>query len=601
VKSLVWLSEQVLLSCGTRCGVDPSRDLLRITDRTKEEGDSFLTITLPSFCKGFERGLDKGFLEPSDLSGFRFRHGIPLFLRGFLSKIFGTDGKLLEKPCLDCIMCVRQICLLHKKVELPCSPRRERKAEQAFLECERELSDLSFDDDPLVQMFERVAAIVVSDILAGVPNGDPYEELKPCHGPGKTQERIDGNSKYTFKRWHNRLEEEFPFTEFGIGSLRNHGEEDSPLEVVEFVEPEDEAPVRVVFVPKTLKSPRVIAIEPVCMQYTQQSLLKFLVPLIESGGYTGGRVNFTHQTVNQLLALSASENGRLATIDLSEASDRVHHELVRRMLRVSPILSNMVFACRSTRAKVPSGQTVTLNKFASMGSALCFPMEALAFFCAIVASRLHRAQLPVTGRNVRECSRLVYVYGDDIIVPADEAPAICDDLTRFGFKINRNKSFWTGKFRESCGMDAYDGVDITPVYCRRVSPANRRSHIEFVSWVAMANQFYRKGLWYAAQKVRNAVESLTKVTLPFVGINSSGLGWLSYSNARTVHRWNRELHRFETKAMTIRPIRYNDPLDGDGALLKCFRLIGSQANNLTHLYESVKRRAFTLKPGWVPT
>jgi hypothetical protein len=372
------------------------------------------------------------------------------------------------------------------------------------------------------------------------------------------------------------------------------------LDAVEFVEPEDEAPVRVVFVPKTLKSPRVIAIEPVCMQYTQQSLLKFLVPLIESGGYTGGRVNFTNQTVNQLLALRASENGRLATIDLSEASDRVHQELVRRMLRVCPILSNMVFACRSTRAKVPSGEIVTLNKFASMGSALCFPMEALAFFCAIVASRLHKAQLPVTGRNVRECSRLVYVYGDDIIVPADEAPAICDDLVRFGFKINRNKSFWTGKFRESCGMDAYDGVDITPVYCRRTSPANRRSHIELVSWVAMANQFYRKGLWYAAQKVRNAVESLTKVSLPFVGKNSSGLGWVSYSNASTVHRWNRELHRFETKAMTIRPIRYSDPLEGDGALLKCFRLIGSQANDLKHLYESVKRRAFTLKPGWVP-
>jgi hypothetical protein len=599
VKSLVWLSEQVLLNCGTRCGVDPTMDVKTLHRRTENEGESFLTITLPSYCKAFEKALDIGRLDPSDLSGFHFRHGLPLFLRGFLSKIFGTDRKLLENPCIDCIQSVRQICLLHKKVLLPCSEKRERKAEQAFLKCESELDGLEFSE-ALSGYFDKVSSIVLADILAGIPNGDPYEELRPVHGPGSTQEKILGNSKYSLQRWHTRLEAEFPFTEYGVGSLRNLGEDDCPLANVEFIEPENEEPVRVVFVPKTLKTPRVIAIEPVCMQYTQQALLKFLVPLIESSGYAGGHVNFTRQSTNQVLALRASVDGCLATIDLSEASDRVHSDLVRRLLRVCPILSDMVFACRSTRAKVPSGEIVTLNKFASMGSALCFPMEALTFFCVIVASRLHRAKLPVTGKNVREYSRTVFVYGDDIIVPSDEAPSICDDLSLFGLKVNTNKSFWTGKFRESCGMDAYDGVNITPVYCRRKSPANRRNHSELISWVEMANQFYRKGLWSVAQKIRDFINSMMKVPLPFVDKNSAGLGWASYSNARTIHRWNRQLHRFETKAMVIRPKRYADPLSGDGALLKCFRIIGSQANDLKHLYESVRRGALTLKLQWVP-
>jgi len=599
VKSLVWLSEQILLDCGIRCGVDPSMDVRTLHRRVENEGESFLTITLPSFCKGFEEALSKGRLETTSFPACRWRRGLPVFLRGFLSKIFNTDRSLKDDACQDCISCIRQICLLHKKVLLPCTKRRERKAEQAFLLCEKELSEFEFDKS-FLEDFEKVSSIVISDILRSVPKGDPYTELVPRHGPGSTQERILGNSKYQLKTWHTRLEEQFPFTEFGIASLRNLGEDDCPLERVQFLEPGDEKPVRVVFVPKTLKSPRVIAIEPVCMQYAQQALLNWLVPLIENGGYTGGRVNFTDQTVNRALAQSSSVDGSLATLDLSEASDRVHSELVRRMLRVSPILADMVEACRSTRAKLPSGKIITLAKFASMGSALCFPMEALVFFNTLVTGRIRRAKAAVTGATVLKYSRDVYVYGDDIIIPVDEAPSACVDLGLIGLKVNRSKSFWTGKFRESCGMDAYDGIDITPVYCRRTSPASRRSHREIVSWVDMGNQFYRKGYWSTARAVRESIDSMMKTPLPFVEHTSAGVGWHTISSGNTIHRWNRTLHRFEVRAFVPKPTRLRDPLQGDGALLKCFRIIGGIATDAKHLSETVRRGALTLKLQWVP-
>jgi hypothetical protein len=88
--------------------------------------------------------------------------------------------------------------------------------------------------------------------------------------------------------------------------------------------PRDETPVKVCFVPKTASKPRVIAIEPVAMQYMQQAIADWIRPLIESKGrFTAGHVNFRDQTVNSNFARSSSIDGKYATLDMSDASDRV--------------------------------------------------------------------------------------------------------------------------------------------------------------------------------------------------------------------------------------------------------------------------------------
>jgi hypothetical protein len=532
-----------------------------------------------------------------------------------MDRIFGPDGVLLAEVDPDCVFAIRQICLFAKKLKLSCSPRRERAAESAFVQCESELRAHVHCNES-IDVFRRVSRLIWSDLVRGSPFGDPFTELVPRHGPGTTQEGLRGNRKYKFPSWPLRLEREFPFSEFGIGSIRNFDYDDSRIQVT-MPSARDETPVRVVFVPKTQKSPRVIAIEPVCMQYIQQAIASWLKPRIEhSSAYMSGRVNFTRQDINAKLALSSSISKDLATLDMSEASDRVSSYLVWRMLESVPALRRQIFACRSTRASLPSGLVMPLRKFASMGSALCFPVESVAFFTAIVSARILSARVPVTPATVRKYSNGVYVYGDDLIVPVDEAPLICQTLNSFGFKVNSHKSFWEGNFRESCGMDAYAGVDVTPVYVRRMLPTDRTDVHGLASCVSLANQFYLKGLWGVARALRECVENILG-ELPTISIRafrhlerviegkfvayrgSAGFGWISFSNGESANGWNSDYQCFKSKRWVITPVMQKDPLEGDSALLKCFSTIGIPTIREDHLRTSVRFGNLALKRRWI--
>jgi len=179
------------------------------------------------------------------------------------------------------------------------------------------------------------------------------------------------------------------------------------------------------------------------------------------------------------MAREGSHTGSLATLDLKEASDRVSNQLVRRMLENHPWLRAGVDSCRSRRAVVefPSGrsESIRLGKFASMGSALTFPVEALVFAtCAILGiERALGRQL--TKKDVHRLRGQVRVYGDDIIVPVEYVHSVNEVLETFGFRVNFGKSYWTGKFRESCGGDYYDGHDVTIVRVRRIFPSSPRN------------------------------------------------------------------------------------------------------------------------------
>jgi hypothetical protein len=617
MKSLVSLLELLLQDCGRKSGAPVARDIVTVRHRVKHEGDSFITITLPNFCSDFERSLEAGELASNAFLSFRkTRTGIPAFLQGFLSQVFDKDGKLLLEPSIDCIRSVRQICLFGKKVERACSEERTNTAIDGFKKCDREVTKLLSGD--LESPFSLIADLLIREL--GLRDSDPWEEdFVPKHGPGATRERISGNQKWVFRRWHYRLEfAGIKYWRFGKATSSPSLSSSNP--VPEFVRPEDEEPSKVVFVPKTQKTPRVIAVEPVCMQYAQQGLSKVLVERLENHPLTSGRVNFTDQTVNQDLALLSSKSGKYATLDMAEASDRVSLAHVRTLFRSAPRFLEWIEACRTTRAQLPGGEVITLEKWASMGSALCFPIEALVFFTSIIASRAARLGLPITERLVRSLARDVYVYGDDLIVPADEAPLICDDLESFGFKVNRRKSFWTGQFRESCGFDCYGGEQVTPVYLRRDLPKDQKDVTGFVSWVATVNQLFSAGYYALAGAMRNALEK-TCGKLPQVPENSPALGWHFHSEVVPRRRWNRGLQRFEELLLVPSAIQRADSLNGsEQALAKCFRLIGlgvpifrpaeadpllmmvtnDAAINPKHLTTSSRPYALTLKRKWVP-
>jgi len=307
---------------------------------------------------------------------------------------------------------------------------------------------------------------VFGDVLTRLDELIYNHELRPAHGPGATADRLVGNQKFRQSEWTERMEGLFPFGEYALPNWRHA----YVLDDVNWLSPSDERPVKVVFVPKTASTPRVIAIEPTCMQYMQQAISRELVSLLEASPRANRFVGFREQWPNQVMAQIGSGDGSLATLDLSEASDRVPNWLVEELLENWPHVSEAFQVVRSLRADVPTVGVIPLQKYASMGSALTFPVEAMVFSAIVLAGMLGRDSSAPTWKAVRRFQDKVRVYGDDIIVPTDYAVTAMRSLEFFGFKVNSAKSFWTGGFRESCGKEYYLGQDVSIVSSDRYSP-----------------------------------------------------------------------------------------------------------------------------------
>lgn len=384
MKSLIRLLTKILHDSSIWCSTSTTRDLRTITRRVKHEGLSFLMITLPNFCKDFEKSLDRGYVADDVFLGFKRYRALPRFLGGLLQLVFDREsGDLLAEPDVNAIFFIRQVCLMFKKVEHECSDARVSDAFERYVKTNDEVDNWEtlnwgffrnpYSPDPGYAHdrdthevygshsdggsyslptewfhFRKVAELLWNQSV--FPDKSFYPDaLVPKHGPGATAEKVSANSKYHIKQWTQRLENNFPLDLFGIPSWNFKDE----LESCSIVSLASETPVRVIQVPKTLKTPRIIAIEPVCMQYTQQALLEVVVPILEKSNAFNGALGFTDQTVNQDRARESSFIGDLATIDLKDASDRVSSQLVWDMLVNTPVFRDALFACRSIRAEVP--------------------------------------------------------------------------------------------------------------------------------------------------------------------------------------------------------------------------------------------------------
>jgi hypothetical protein len=307
--------------------------------------------------------------------------------------------------------------------------------------------------------------------------------------------------------------------------------------------------------------------EPSYVQFMQQAILEMIREEVKRDRLLFPLLSTKDQAPNQRAALEGSLYGNLATLDLSEASDRVSNLHVRSLMANFPILDGAVQATRSRKADVPGHGVVHLSKFASMGSALCFDMEQMVFltviFCAIEESLGHR----LTRKDVKALSGQVRVYGDDIIVPVKYTHTVVRYLEAFGFKVNLRKSFWNGKFRESCGKEYYNGHDVSITRVRRMLPKQRQHVDEVVSTVALRNQFYLAGLWHAVRYLDSLLERI--IPFPAVSSTSPGMGKVSFLGYQT-DRVHSDLQMPLVRAATVRHRIPVDRLDDYGALLKFF-------------------------------
>lgn len=570
------LLSAMLADAGLACNTSTRRDFETLKSRIEHEGGSFVTICLPTFAKGFERSIEAGRWLPNHFTGFKTRKGtcLPAFLQGFTSLVFDSKkGVIHEDPSPDAVMAVRQICLAHNKLKAECTEARQRTAALAYVSCEAEVSEFRVKNWPLRESFREVADSYYGGILSELARVLRSSHGLPTrHGPGVTVGGTSGNQKYNSRQWSRRLNRVLPFYHYwpvNFNELVDGEGRDTNLTYQEILR-KDEPPAKVCFVPKTQKTPRVIAVEPVYNQLCQQGLMRVLVHLLERDKRTKGQINFTDQTINQNLALSSSITREFATIDLKEASDRLHAAVVHLMLQSQPNVSRAAFACRSLYAKLPNGKVIPMKKFASQGSAVTFPLEAMAFYSIAVASFADRYSLPVRHPRVKSFAKKVFVYGDDIIVPTKEVDTVINGLELSGLLVNTGKTFSQSHFRESCGTDAFGGHVVTPIYIRTPSPRNKRDVSEIAAYVATANQAYEQGYWRTSDFLRETVEECMGFELPHVRQGSELLGWYSFQGHYSVHKWSDDLQCFLTRGLSLRIRKKTDRLEGYRALAKYF-------------------------------
>jgi len=602
MKSLMSLQKVVLEDLGTICGVDTTKDFDTILGRFEDEGDAFLGITLADFGKAFERALELGQWDVALCTSFRTQRGLPVFLQGFLRLVFDEEsGALLQDPNVSAIWAVRQITLMWAKMASECSDERNRKAIRSYLECENDVKNWTRSyryDTARRSDFRRMSVLLFGDLFDSLERDIRDGCLIPRHGPGATANAVHGNSKWSLPVWSRRLEKVFPMVDYLLPSYR-HWE---MLADVDIIEPGSEPPVKVVLVPKTMKTPRIIAMEPSWVMYAQQGIQRRWYELVDDGKVLSSAFhNFEDQSVNNWLAREGSEDKSLATLDLSEASDRVSMTLVADLLHHHPYLKEAVFACRSTSASVqtPStsqspakDSTVRLWKFASMGSALCFPVESACFLAAVFVGIQQSQARPLTRRSLKAFQGRVQVYGDDIIVPSQTATPVQESLEAYGFKVNTSKSFRTGNFRESCGGDYYAGHDVSIVKLRSRLPMNRRDTHEIVSLTAFRNMAYLSLMWKTAQHCDGLLERVLR-HFPAVADSSPAIGrtsFLGYDN-----EWEHpDLHSPRVKGWVARAPLPVNRLDGIHALRKIFHTRGVEPFSVDHLERSGRPQSVKL-------
>lgn len=182
----------------------------------------------------------------------------------------------------------------------------------------------------------------------------------------------------------------------------------------------------------------------------------------------------TLQMVHRRLACESSLTGANCTVDEISASDMVAREAVRYLSH--PLWFEAMDTLRIPKTRDGS-QTFHLEKFSAMGNGFTFELETVIFLSIAHVATEISGLTPVYGKNVS-------VYGDDIIVPVEAFSNLVALLKFFGFETNVRKSFATGSFRESCGGDYLNGMDVRPYFLEKF-PSNPNE------WISLANGINR--------------------------------------------------------------------------------------------------------------
>lgn len=561
------------------------RDLITIKNRFKHEGIGFLSVSLPKFCDAFDLSLAKG--RWTHYTSFSMYKSLPKFLQGLTSLVFDINTGLLRDDCsIEAIVSIRQICRLFKKLVL--SSNRA-----ILLEKEAVLSFFDTDDTLLNQDFCPSKVDLINKVTRFILRNINFDDIKNRNGPGAVAENLSMNQKWSHNFNEIMSDKDNGFWDFDYDMFINDHEIKPFLGC-------SSISAKLVVVPKTAVAVRTITIEPGINQFRQQGVNTHLRNAIDRCQILSKSLTLTDQTRNQKLALEGSLSGLWTTVDLSSASDLLSVKLVKLVFRNSPQLVERLIGSR-TSSVTYNGIERNIEKYAGMGNATTFPVQSIVFTILSICALLeldgikNPSIVDVKARAAKVC-----VFGDDIIVPTNSYHTLREWISSFGLRVNEAKTFSEGNFRESCGTDAFSGVDVTPVYVR-INPLDlKKKDSDLMSVISTANQLWLKGYYEMSNTIKSIVEGFLRKKLPMVSPNSGLLGWHSRCGASDAHCWDKNLHTLLTKSLSIRSIKRIDKLDDMPALFKFFHtsLIERGAD---HLERSPIRYKVRIVPSKVPT
>lgn len=573
-------------------------------------------VDLPAVGKHFDRCLSDGFFVRDGFLSGNHHGDFPDFLGCLLERVFDHEGCLKEDADVEAIYFYRQICYLAKKFRADCSEEAIHHTVESFIAVDATLPLPSRDwheklvDGPeafygrdhfydsrhwIAQGSAAFAGTPVKDIrhflwtlqwvsleITAALGDIDVTRWRPRHGPGTCSDLGDHPmGKYKFAHWPSDLERGFPLADLGFHSYSAWAHSHQDLDSLRAIEGTGEssgyyalqAVSRLMAVPKTILKPRLIAAEPVANMWCQQLLRDYMYTRVESS-WVSNFIRFTDQGLNQALCKQGSVDSTLATVDMTDASDRVSCAFVDALFQSNWKLRMLLASCRSHYCDIQGfgHGYVPLRKFATMGNACTFPVESIAFLAIALASCICSEGKPWNKQELRRLKGKVAVFGDDIVIPAhclETFRAACQVLD---LKVNDAKTFSRGNFRESCGIEAFRGIDITPV--KWLGP--RKGFAEDLSSrVEQSNNFYKRFLLHTAQE---AASTIHRFSIPMVSEGSSvslGLRCRTKPLVFAKMRYNRGLQCHEYLLPALRVESDTRAARDDSALLRFFTEVAS--------------------------
>jgi len=251
------------------------------------------------------------------------------------------------------------------------------------------------------------------------------------------------------------------------------------------------------FVPKNDKTSRGICIEPGLNIVFQKGFGDILRTRIRQ--FYGINL-IDQQTRNRKLAQLGSFTGRRVTLDLESASDTISLKMIENFF--PPDFVWWLKYLRSPSVELPNGQSEQLNMISSMGNGYTFDLQTIIFTACVVAV-YKEAEIPLRFPRGKRLGNFA-VNGDDIVVDRRCGRRLCHLLQLLGFTVNREKSFFEGPFRESCGGDYHYGRPIRPYFIKRYDTEHDLYAIinGLNQWSATTGILLPRCIWYLLTLVR---------------------------------------------------------------------------------------------------